>query len=200
MKKWIVFFGLFLSFPLSCRAYCNYESVYDALQYGKLHAKADKAVLDNLSAEGTQVVDMINTFSTKVEHYLTRYNINYAKYTCVDRPGWESLAKFILSEIGTAIKALNHPNLDATEREVIIRQILNMENHELGFMLNEFLVDYEESRLSVRLEDTTRAIDGWKDFLTDFNKAVYGVEVYPVPGNGLGSDILAEIPDDALPF
>ena len=177
MKKLlsVLLVALFVA-PVAVRAHCDVEAYRTALHYARSHAEADKKILQT---QDGPLYEAIAVFSDKVALYLQENQINYSKYTCSERKGWDELAAFILDEIQPVVQAVNTTALPDKERDALIRQYLNWDNYENGFVLSEFLVDFDNSIFFDRWYMHAKDPQAWKNFSKIFNKAVYGREVYP---------------------
>ena len=178
MKKlFLVLLVALLFAPSAVRAHCDFDSYMAALTYARKHAQADKKLVQG---QDGPLYEAVLAFSDKVEQYLLENEINYAKYTlCLKRKGWKELAAFILEEIQPVVQAVNESTLPDDERDAVIRQYLNLDNYDNGFVLSEFLVDFNNSLLSNEWYRSAKDPQAWSEFSTTFNKAVYGREVFP---------------------
>jgi len=177
MKKLCLVLLVALLFaPSAVRAHCDFDSYMAALNYARKHVAEDKKILYE---GGDPLYEAIAVFSDKVEQYLLENEINYAKYMCLERKGWNELATFILEEIEPVVQAVNASTLPDNARDALIRQYLNLDNYDNGFVLSEFLVDFNNSLFSKEWYRSAKNPQAWSEFSKTFNKAVYGREVFP---------------------
>jgi hypothetical protein len=176
MKKLIcVLTAGILFVPSLVCAHCNEAAYQNALTYAEANKVRDRLILvrtEQKTQKFASLLHAIYAFNDSVAEYLEDYGINYSKYTCEQRDGADELATFILAQISPLVDAVLKTSLDEEVRDVLIRKYLNLDNRDKGFVLGEFLYDYNQHLFNVDEEST--AIEGWKEFMEIFNNAVYG--------------------------
>lgn len=176
MKKMIFMLAAGMLFaPSLLSAHCNEAAYQNALSYAERNKVRDRLILvrvDQQTPKFASLSHAIYAFSDDVSRYLKDNEITYSAYTCEQRDGADELAAFIFAYIPPLVDAVLKTSLDEEVRDVLIRKYLNLDNDDKGFVLGEFLYDYNQHLFNVDEEST--AIEGWKEFMEIFNNAVYG--------------------------